>query len=194
MTVPYCTPTDVRDAARLNISTTDFEAGITQLINTVSRKLDHYHNMPDGGFAVSADTTRNYGYSAIQHGRLYLDMPCLSVTTLTNGDGITVPSNGYRLHPRNEPRKHFIELLSSFGYAWGFVTDGEIIVVGKFGYSTSVPDYIAEACAMWAGYLLKRYQGALQDATANQELGQLIYSEAIPKQVLALLRSRGPSL
>lgn len=194
MTVPYCTPTDVRDAARLNIGSTDFEAGITQLINTVSRKLDHYHNVPDGGFAVSADTTRYYGYDAIVHGRLHLDMPCLSVTTLTNGDTVVIPSNAYRLHPRNEPRKHFIELLSSAGYAWGFYDDGEISVVGKFGYSTSIPDHISEAAAMWAGYLLKRYQGALQDATANQELGQLIYSEAIPKQVLALLRSRGPSL
>ena len=96
------------------------------------------------------------------------------------------------MHPRNESRKHFIELLS--GWGWGFTTDGEIIVVGKFGYSITVPDNITEACAMWSAYLLKRYQGALQDATANQELGQLIYNEAIPKQVLALLRSRGPSL
>ena len=182
------------DAARLNITSTDMDAGIVQLINTVSLKLDHFHNVPDGGFAVTADTTRYYGYDAIHDGRLCLDMPCLSVTTLTNGDTVVVPSNAYRLHPRNESRKHFVELLSSAGYAWGFYDDGEIVVVGKFGYSTTVPDHIAEAAAMWAAWLLKRYQGALQDATANQELGQLIYSEAMPKQVLALLRSRGPSL
>jgi hypothetical protein len=188
----YCTVADVKDPGRLDITTTTPDAVITQLINAVSLKLDQWHNLPTGGFAVSADTTRYYGYNYIARGKLYLDMPCLSVTTLTNGDGGVIPSNGYRLHPRNESRKHFIELLSSYG--WGFTTDGEIIVVGKFGYSTTVPDNITEACAMWSAYLLKRYQGALQDATANQELGQLIYSEAIPKQVLALLRSRGPTL
>lgn len=188
----YCTVADVKDAARLDITTSTLDAGITQLIDVVSLRLDHMHNIPDGGFAVSADTTRYYGYDALHCGRLHLDMPCLSVTSVTNGDGSAIPSNGYRLQPRNESRKHFVELLS--GWAWGFTTDGEIIVVGKFGYSTSVPVHIAEACAMWAAWLLKRYQSALQDATANQELGQLIYSEAVPKQVLALLRSRGPSL
>lgn len=192
MTVAYCTVSDVKDAGRLDIQSTDMDSAIAQLIVTVSRKLDEYHNLPDGGFAVASDTTRYYGYKDIHHGKLYLDTPCLSVTSLTNGDGSSIPTDGYRLHPRNESRKHFIELLS--GYGWGFTTDGEIIVVGKFGYSTAVPDNIAEACAMWSAYLLKRYQGALQDATANQELGQLIYSEAIPKQVLALLRGRGPSL
>jgi len=192
MTVPYCTVADVKDKARLDITSTSSDAGITQLINTVSLRLDEMHNMPAGGFRVTADTTRYYQYSEIQRARLFLDTPCLSVTTLTNGDGGVIPSNGYRLHPRNEARKHFIELLT--GYDWGITTDGEITVVGKFGYSTSVPDNISEAAAMWVGWLVKRYQSALQDATANQELGQLIYSEAIPKQVLALLRSRGPSL
>jgi hypothetical protein len=190
----YCTPGDVRDAARLDIASTSMDAGITQLIAAVSQRLDQLHNLPAGGFAVAADTTRYYGYDAIHRGRLHLDAPCLSVTTLTNGDTVIIPSNAYRLHPRNEPRKHTIELVSSAGYAWGFYDDGEIIVVGKFGYSLTVPDNVAEACAMWAGWLLKRYQSALQDATANQEMGQLVYSESIPKQVLALLRPRGPSL
>lgn len=188
----YCNINDITDISRLNITSSDMNAGIVALIDAVSLRLDQMHNLPTGGFAVTADTTRYYGYDAISGGRLHLDTPCLSVTSLTNGDTSVIPSNGYRLHPRNESRKHFVELLT--GYGWGFNTNGEIIVVGKFGYSLTVPINIAEACAMWSGYLLKRYQGALQDATANQELGQLIYSEAIPKQVLALLRPRGPAL
>lgn len=188
----YTTVPAVKDNARLDITSSDMDAGITDLINTISLRLDQMHNLPTGGFAVAADTTRYYGYKDINRGKLYLDMPCLSVTSLTNGDSSVIPAQGYRLLPRNEPRKHFVELLS--GYGWGFTTDGEIIVVGKFGYSLTVPDNITEACTMWAGYLLKRYQGALQDATANQELGQLIYNKPIPDQVLALLRSRGPSL
>ena len=56
------------------------------------------------------------------------------------------------------------------------------------------PPNVMEAATMWSAYLVKRYQAALQDATANQDLGQLVYSEAIPKQVLALLRPRGAML
>ena len=44
-----------------------------------------------------------------------------------------------------------------------------------------------EATALFAAWLLKRYQAALQDATANFDLGQLTYSESVPKQVKALL-------
>lgn len=192
MSTPYTTANDVRDKARLNMTDATLDAGITQIINTVSLRIDQMHNLPTGGFEVTADTTRYYRYSDLCNGRLHLDLPCLSVTSLTNGDSSVIPSSGYRLHPRNESRKHFVELLS--GYGWGFTTDGEIVVVGKFGYSVAVPDNIIEAATMWAAWLVKRYQAALQDAAANQELGQLIYSESIPKQVLALLRPRGPSL
>lgn len=192
MATPYCTTVDVRDKARLDIDTADKDAGIAALIDAVSLRLDQMHNLPEGGFQVSADTTRYYGYDAIHCGRLYLDMPCLSVTSLTNGDESAIPTNGFRLHPRNESRKQFIELLT--GWNWGFNTDGEIVVVGKFGYSETPPDNIVEAAAMWSAYLFKRYQAALQSATAMPELGQLVYHEAIPSQVLALLRPRGPSL
>ena len=40
---------------------------------------------------------------------------------------------------------------------------------------------------MLSGWLFKRYQAALQDAAFSPELGQLTYSEAMPKQVRALL-------
>ena len=191
--VAYCTPDEVKAYNRLNITSADDDGTLAQIIDAVSLRIDEMHNLPAGGYAVSADTTRYYQYSDIaSNGRLFLDAPCLSVTTLTNGDSTTIPSNGYRLHPRNEECKWFIELLST--YAWGITTDGEISVVGKFGHSTTPPATIVEAAAMWAGSILKRYQAALQDATVNVELGQLIYSAPIPSQVIALLRPPGAML
>lgn len=189
----YCTTDDVRAIGRLDITSTNEDATLTQIIDAVSLRIDEMHNLPAGGYAVSSDTTRYYQYSDVGRcGRLFLDMSCLSVTTLLNGDGTTIPTAGYRLHPRNESRKWFIELLSN--YAWGITTDGEIVVTGKFGHSLTPPATVVEATAMWAGSLLKRYHAALQDATVNVELGQLIYSAPIPSQVIALLRPPGAML
>lgn len=188
----YCSASDVRDSARLDITASTSDAGIEAIIDAVCLRIDEFSNLPAGGYAVTADTTRRYDWNDLHDGQLHLDMSLLSLTSLTNGDGSDLPTGSYRLYPRNTPQKWFIGLLS--GYGWGMETDGEIIVTGKFGHSLTVPPNIAEAATMWSAYLVKRYQGALQDATANQDLGQLVYSEAIPKQVMALLRGRGPML
>ncbi len=188
----YCSASDVRDVARLDITASTSDAGISAIIDAVCLRIDQFSNLPEGGYAVTVDTTRNYNWDHLHNGQLHLDMSLLSLTTLTNGDGSALPTGSYRLYPRNTPQKWFIGLLS--GYGWGMETDGEIIVTGKFGHSLIVPPNVAEAATMWSAYLVKRYQAALQDATANQELGQLVYSEAIPKQVLALLRPRGAML
>lgn len=191
--VAYCTTDDVKAYNRLNVISADDDATILQIIDAVSLRIDQMHNLPEGGYKVTADSTRYYQYSDIGSDyRLHLDKPCLSVTTLTNGDSTVIPSNGYRLHPRNEDRKWFIELLST--YAWGITTDGEIAVTGKFGHSATPPPNVVEASAMWSGSIMKRYQAALQDATVNVELGQLIYSAPIPSQVIALLQPPGAML
>lgn len=188
----YSSAPDVRDPARLDITTTISDAGIEAIIDAVSLRIDEFSNLPRGSYEVTTDTTRRYNWYDLHDGQLHLDMSLLSLTTLTNGDGSVLPTGSYRLFPRNTPQKWFIGLLS--GYGWGMETDGEIIVTGKFGHSLTVPANIAEAATMWSAYLVKRYQAALQDATANQDLGQLVYSEAIPKQVMALLRPRGAML
>ena len=181
----YCTASDICTA--LNIATEDDDAQIERLIDTVGARLEKMYNLPAGGFAVSANSTRYYDECAVEDGTLRLDMPCLSVTTLVDAGGVTIPTNAYRLYPLNGTRKWSIILLPSYGFAWSWAQDGLIAVTGKFGWSTAITSDVKEAVIMYAAWLFKRYQAALQDAAANQELGQLIYSEAVPKQVLALL-------
>lgn len=179
----YCTNTQIKTA--LNITVADYDSQLTTLAATVSSRIDQLYNLPDAGFAVSADATRKYGPDDTCDGVLLLDAPLLTVTSITNGDGAVLASGQYRLLPLNAQRSWSIVPLS--GYLWQWVPDGLISVVGKWGWSTTAPATVVEACTMYAGWLFKRYQGALQDATANQDLGQLVYGEAIPKQVLALL-------
>lgn len=180
----YSTADDLK--TRLNISGSQDDALLSDLIDAVDEWIDRYCNRPRGAFAVAVDSTRYYGSSAVCDQVLTLDSTILSVTTLTNGDGVALSSGAYRLHPRNEERHYQIRLLST--YAWNFPDlDSEITVVGAFGYSADAPAPVREASLHFAGWQFKRYQAALQDASVNFELGQIRYSKKVPETVLALL-------
>lgn len=79
--------------------------------------------------------TRYYGREALSTttGRLNLDADLLEVTTFKNGDGATIPANGYRLHPRNAERFDSVELRTPYALAWN--DDSEIEITGKWGYT-----------------------------------------------------------
>ena len=82
----YCSASDVRDSARLDITASTSDAGITAIIDAVCLRIDQFSNLPEGSYAVTADTTRYYNFSHLHQGRLHLDMSLLTLTTLTNGD------------------------------------------------------------------------------------------------------------
>jgi hypothetical protein len=186
--VAYCSTGDIGLALNLTTQTGGDDAHLSRIIDAACNWIDRYCNQVAGGFAVTADTTRQYLACDVRGNELLLDVPLLAVTSITNGDMGTVPSNGYRLHPINGLRKWRVELLSTYGSVWDVADDDDVItVVGRFGYSATCPAAVREAAIMLSGWLLKRYQAALQDAAFSPELGQLTYSEAMPKQVQALL-------
>lgn len=185
----YCTTANIKGAGRLNITDSGYDTQLGEIITAASRWIDRFcAGDIVNAFAVGTDTTRYYSQDNLQGGTLFLDAPLLAVTSITNGDSAAVASNTYRLWPRNAPYYYQVRLLSTAD-GWAFDTDGEIAIVGKWGLalSGSTPEPIKEACAMLAAWMFKRYQAALADATANFDLGQLVYNEAMPKQVVALL-------
>ncbi len=187
----YCTPGDVKAPGRLDLTDGQYDNELYSIIDAASVLIDKFCNVPDGGFCVTADTTHYYlGDSlvvskGVYSRRLMFDMPCLSITTLTDAGGQTYTADKYRLWPYNYSPKRGVELLSS--YAWTWQQDGRITVTGKFGYAITTPAPVQEATAMYAAWMFKRWQAALQDATANAELGQIIYGSEMPKQVKAML-------
>lgn len=184
----YCTTSQVKAAGRLDISGTSYDTQLAEMVTAASRWIDRYcTDGIDNAFAQGTDATRYYDHRAVQGEALHLDAPLLTVTTLTNGDGAVISSTYYRLWPRNTGHHLQVRLLSAA--AWAFAADGEISVAGKWGLALSgaTPQPVSEACAMLSAWMFKRYQAALADATANLDIGQLIYGEAMPKQVVALL-------
>ena len=184
----YCSVSDVALALNLTANTGEDDAHLTRIVEAACNWIDRFCNVPSGGFAVTADSTRYYIANDVRGADLLLDVPLLAVTSITNGDMGTVSSTAYRLWPINGVRKWRVQLLSTYGSVWDVAEDDDTItVVGRFGYSATVPAAVREAAIMLSGWLFKRYQAALQDAAFSPELGQMTYSEAMPKQVRALL-------
>lgn len=180
----YCTASDVQQA--LNILGTDDDGWITTLAASASAWVDAHCAVPAGGFAVSVDSTRRYDLGDLEDGHLLLDVPLVSLTSLTNADGTAVNTATVRLCPINGPHYWSIRMLST-GPGWQWVQDGLFSVTGKWGWSTTPPTPVKEAAIMLAAWMYKRYQAGLQDAANNAEIGQMMYSERMPKQVVALL-------
>ena len=180
----YCTANDIAQA--LNIAGTQDDGWLTTLADSASAWIDAHCAVPSGGFAVATDSTRSFDICALDDGVLRLDVPLVSLTSLTNGDGTAIDKTTVRLYPLNGPHYWCIRMLTT-GPGWQWVTDGLYTVTGKWGWSTTPPTPVKEATVMLAAWMYKRYQAALQDAANNVEIGQMMYSERMPKQVVALL-------
>jgi hypothetical protein len=60
-------------------------------------------------------------------------------------------------------------------------------VTAKWGYSVTVPTPIREACAMQTARWYKKYQGAMADALASTEFGQLLFIQVLDPDIKAIL-------
>lgn len=79
----------------------------------------------------------------------------LTVTKLTNGDGVEVASSDYRLFPRNDSPKWLIRLDEP--QSWNFTNgDSEISVAGTWGYSATPPLDIQHACVRLTAFLYRQ--------------------------------------
>ena len=79
----------------------------------------------------------------------------LTVTKLTNGDGVEITSSDYRLFPRNDNPKWKIKLDES--KSWNFSDgDSEISVAGTWGWSAIAPADIQHACIRLAAFLYRQ--------------------------------------
>ena len=97
----YCSATDVQLA--LNIEGTQDDGWLTTLALSASAWVDAHCGLPEGGFAVTTDSTRRFDVGDLCDGELRLDVPLVALTSLTNADGTAVNTATVRLHPVNGP-------------------------------------------------------------------------------------------
>jgi hypothetical protein len=153
--------------------------------------------------AIDAYTRRNFAGTAgtVYYSRwtanvagpaLYLDRDLVTLTSLVNGDGQTIPVGSVWVEPRNEgPPYRVLRLYSSYVYSWN--TDSEIIVSGTWGFSTSAPEDIHGAAVRLAAYRFRLKDVGPGDVAGFSEAGETTIARGLPedlKFVLAPYRSK----
>lgn len=158
----------------------------TILAACVTRAISLFDRRFSAKFEAETET-RYFDAAAVDGYVLFLDKPLLSVTTLTNGNGVAIGSSGYWLLPRNTPPYWYIKLKPSSSVLWQFSTDGEISVAGTWGYSTTAPADVVQACLRLAAYLYRQKDSQVFETTAAPELGIMTIPAGIPNDVQTLI-------
>lgn len=149
---------------------------------------------------AAGDATRRYpvigldgGYTAasLSYSRrvLYLRADLFALGGLTNGDGTTIASTDCWLEPRNQAPYQTIRPKSNI--AWNFNTDGEIIVSGSWGYSSSAPATVVQLTRELAAYMYRAKDAQTFDVVANAELGIITTPKSMRRAIESALSRQG---
>ena len=177
--------------AGLTGQTTD-DAVIERMVEGVSRWIDnltrrtfyartetHYYDCPQSGLALFIN-----------------DDTLLSISTLTNGDGTVITSGQYKLYPLNTTQKYEIVLLPSAGITWTLSTaddvEAAISVAGTWGWTSSAPHDIREACEEIVVIAFKNRTGLGDSAAHLSAFGAIMPDAKIPDIAAAILAAYPP--
>lgn len=127
---------------------------------------------------------------------LELDEDLLTITTLSNGDGVEITSSDYNLIPRNDPPYRAIRLTQTSTIFWTLDDEGNsefvIDVAGTWGYMTDHTDDIREACLTISQSFVKRRFGENVSGIAKvTAAGVVITPQDVPSaaaEVIAIYR------
>ena len=128
---------------------------------------------------------------------LHLGADCLTVTTLTNGDSAATPivlANYWLLNRNLGPPYHWIKLKTNTGIYWEWDTDYWVSVTGTWGYSTTPPGDIKEACKELAAFAYRKKDSQVFDVTAIPGAGVITIPQGIPATVTRIIDRYGKYL
>ena len=177
--------------SRLGLSDTADDAVLESVVTAVSRQIDQWCGRR---FWASTQTRL---YTAVSATMVLTD-DVLAVTALrtdSDGDGVyesTWSTADYRLRPANAALESQAEPYTWIGaaprasYSFPASLDEGVQVTGTFGYSTSTPPVVNEACLIQAGRIFRR-RDAVFGIAGSAEMGQAIVVPRLDPDVRALL-------
>lgn len=154
--------------------------------NLINRLLDSAESAIDTFCRRRFDpyvTTKRYNrfYRGRTHEQLFVDDDLLTVDTLINGSGATIPNTGYWLEPRNDPPYGWIRLQSQFVFTYN--TDADIIVTGTWGYAATVIPQVTQAAIELTEYLYRLRDASTFNVSALPEVGQITIAQGWPTHI-----------
>ena len=155
----YSTIADITAYLGIDESTAD-DGLLLQLLTRAQAAID---SMCNRTFEVSADTVRYYDWRAVNGYMLHLDADLCAITSVVNGDGVTIAGTEYTTEPRNVTPWHALRMRSASIHAWDGVT-GDIAVTGKWAYSTTAPADVAHATVRLVAWMYRQKDNTGNDA------------------------------
>ena len=198
-TPDYCTASDVKAALPDGNWGETYNSVLASCVTRASRAIDAYLKRAPGAFAVTTDSTRYFdgtGGAVLWPGE-FISVTSLSVAETGDFTAYTLwPATDYVLWPYNAAAEGMpyerIDIDTLYGTKTMFSRYRKAVkIIGKFGFSVTVPDEVQAATIIEAARLFKRGQSGYQDYGGNPALGQVrVTAELDPQaaQILAAAR------
>lgn len=185
----------------MQIDTTADDAVLTRYPDAVTAAINsfcHRHFEPEGGAGGAANHPHTFtpldiydNGDLIDSATLWLKHDLAELTSITNGDGTTIPLTDVVTLPMNRVPIQAIRIKSASMHTWTYSgsPEGSVIVTGKWCYSTAVPDDIVEAALEWAKHMYDLRLQAINtqsDAIVSAD-GVIFASPKMPGHVRQLL-------
>jgi len=195
----YVTLAETKAALPDTSWTTAYDAILASAITRASRDFDLFTQRGDDEFAASVDETRYFDGSG--NAELWIGELAAAPTSVAVAEGGDVDSSAgtggtytiwaasdfllwpYNAATRGRPFLRLdVDIFNGSKAHW-FTYPKCVKIVGKFGYSTVVPDPVKKATIILAIRHFKRGQQAYHDTGAIVELGQLTYTQKLDPDV-----------
>lgn len=192
----YCTSVEIKQAMPGASWDGTYDGILDSVATRASRAIDMHLKRKPGAFYVNADVTLYFDGSGNRY--QWIDELAAAPTSVQVAEtGVlttltTWASTDYMLWPYNAldfgtPYMRLdVDRLNGTKSVWYGYPKG-VKIVGKFGFSTTVPGEIKEATIIQAARWFKRGQQAFADTGAVEGLGQLKYVQRLDPDVAAIL-------
>ena len=158
---------------------------LTQLLARAQAAVDEHCNRT---FEAPTATARRYDYRSINGRTLHIDADLCAISSIVNGDGVTIAGTEYTTEPRNVTPWHALRLRPASAYAWDGIT-GDIVVTGKWAHSATAPADVQHATVRLAAWMYRQKDNTGNDAPVIA--GDItILPARIPSDIERLLEKR----
>lgn len=170
----------------LGIAGTLDDALLMESINRAESAIDSFTRRNFLGTPGTVYASRWEGGRVVNNA-FWLQEDLHTLTSLTLGDGQSVPMGSVWLEPREGPPYRAVRLRSSYVFTWN--TDQDMILAGTWGYGTVPPDDVVQATIRLAAYNYRsKDTGPSGDVIGNEALGMQQSPRGLPADVYDILQ------
>jgi hypothetical protein len=201
----YCSSFDIRQGMATggtgtSASNAKFGHVIWEDIIRASRLIDRMKRVPDGAYRATTSTDMYYYGSgnSVQPIDNFASISAVAVDEMASGSYTAWVAGDYDTWPYNHTALgesiRRLDINDTSGTTKSIFTKGarRVKVTGVPGISTTPPPDIVRACQIQVTRWYKRTQQAWQDASANADLGQVLFVRNLDPDVQTIINYAFP--